>query len=251
MVHDQRPSAYVTLAPIYDKIMSHVRYDDWVGLIKRVIQEYAAVADPMVLEIGGGTGMLGAKLGRAFRYIGSDLSMSMCRQARPRCNRFLCANGLDLPLKTSFDLVLFLYDGINYLARLSDYRRLFLEIHKRLRHGGLFLFDITTRINSLTHFDEFVDFEDFDTYYYIRHSYYDKVDRTQHNEFTIFRRVQGNPAYFDKSHEHHIQWVFDAEEVFRAVPEDLFDVVGMWDGFSLKKYSSRSERIHFLLRKKE
>ena len=35
-----------------------------------------------------------------------------------------------------------------------------------------------------------------------------------------------------------------------AVSDKLFDIAGIWDSFSFKRYSSRSERVHFLLKKK-
>jgi len=242
---------YQAIAPIYDRIMAHVRYDEWAALINKVIRKYSAVPRPSIFELGAGTGRLAAELiGQGLDYTGSDASFSMCLEARRRTGRFVCADARNLPVRRRFDLVLFLYDGINYLMSVAEYRRVFEEVHALLRDGGLFLFDITTQENSRRHFNEFIDFEDFDAYYYIRRSWFNEADRTQHNEFTVFKRVREDPPLFDKRREHHVQTVMPAETLRDAVPARLFEVVGMWDGFSFSRCHRRSERVHFLLRRK-
>ncbi|MGA2506731.1 MAG: class I SAM-dependent methyltransferase, partial [Chitinispirillaceae bacterium] len=144
---------YDALAPIYDRIMSHVDYDEWVRLIERVSGKFLEVQRPSIFELGGGSGVLAELLmRRGFRYFGSDRSFSMCRLAHLRHAPFTCADALAIPLKKPFDLVVFLYDGINYLQTLEDYALLFSEAARCLLPGGLFLFDITTEANSLNHF---------------------------------------------------------------------------------------------------
>lgn len=244
---------YGALAPIYDRIMAHVGYHQWLSLIDHVVDAYGGTPHPTIFELGGGTGVLGRQCADAgFTYIGSDLSMSMCRQASRRNLRFVCADAKRLPLKRSvrFDVVLFLYDGINYCMTVSDYRQVFSEVHAHLNDGGLFLFDITTLFNSQTNFIEYVDADDLGDSFYFRHSYYDNASGIQHNDFTIFSASPGQPNLYEKSLERHRQKVFSVENVRDSVPETLFEIVGIWDNFSLRKYNARSERIHFLLRKK-
>ena len=53
---------YNALAPVYDKVMRHVNYDDWVKLIKKINSTYFLDTIPRIFEIGGGTGTLGKKL---------------------------------------------------------------------------------------------------------------------------------------------------------------------------------------------
>ena len=49
---------YDRLAPLYDRIMEHVNYDEWMSLIQRIIKKYCPVSRPSVLELGAGTGRL-------------------------------------------------------------------------------------------------------------------------------------------------------------------------------------------------
>jgi SAM-dependent methyltransferase len=244
---------YSALAPIYDRVMAHVAYDDWVGLIQRVMQRFgAAAAHPVVLEVGGGTGVLGSLLSReGFRYQGCDLSPGMCRQAHGRGMPFFCADARALPVRGPFDLVLFLYDGINYLGSAADYQQLFTEVHAVLAPGGLFLFDITTESNSHRYFQDTFDTEDFGDAAYIRHSYFDDAAKVQHNDFVIFTLEQGAERLYRRSDERHAQRVLPVSTLRSWVPERLFEVVGTWDGYSLRPCNRFSERVHFLLRRKD
>ncbi len=242
---------YDALAPIYDRLMSHVEYEEWVDLIKRVVARYGNSRFPRIFELGAGTGVLGSTLVKmGYSYIGSDLSLPMCHQAHSIRNLPVCtADARFLPVKTKFDLVLFLYDGINYLRTVDDFAVLFQSVAKMLSPGGLFLFDITTEANSLRHFSEYLDFEDYGDFSFVRHSYYDDNTCIQHNDFTIYKQSDENPRLFEKFKERHRQRVYPVSAIEQVIPAEHFNILGIWDGYSFKRYSPRSERIHFLLRK--
>jgi SAM-dependent methyltransferase len=242
---------YDALAPMYDRLMFHVEYDEWIALIRRVVSRYGVSRRPDILELGAGTGIVGSALGGlGFSYTASDLSLSMCREARAKRGLQVCAaDARHLPFKKQFGMALFLYDGINYLPALDDYRRLFTSVCDVLLPGGLFLFDITTRANSVKHFVNYVDFEDYGDQSYVRHSWFDYGKSVQRNDFTIYRRSADDPRYYEKYVEKHSQKVFSVSEIERVVPKRRFNVLGIWDGYTFKKYSHKSLRIHFLLEK--
>jgi SAM-dependent methyltransferase len=248
---------YSALAPIYDKIMAHVEYDRWISYIKQIIDLYSETSSPAIFEIGGGTGILGARLLReGMDYQGSDVSVSMCRQALRRGMNFFAADARFLPLRRNkrFDLVVFLYDGINYLHTLEDYGKLLSSVHAHLTPRGLFLFDITTTANSLKNFNEFVDAGDFNDHFFFRRSYYHAESHMQYNDFTIFSKTDAagrdvHPGLFRKAVEHHAQRVFPVASIKDIIPKTLFSTLGVWDDFSFKHATSRSERVHFLLQK--
>jgi ubiquinone/menaquinone biosynthesis C-methylase UbiE len=244
---------YNALAPIYDRIMAHVDYGEWVALVKAVMQRFLKGAPgekPSVLEIGGGTGTLARLLREeGFNYAGSDANFAMCQQARRKGLAFTCCDGLFLPFKRPFDCAVFLYDGINYLQELSDYGRFFNAQAPVLKKGGLFLFDVTTHYNSMTYFHEYTDYNEWADFACVRRSYYDEFEHLQHNDFSIWQRLQGSEACYRKHNERHVQKVFDVAELRTQVPGQFYEVLGIWDNFSMKKWSSRSERVHFLLRK--
>jgi SAM-dependent methyltransferase len=240
---------YGALAPLYDRLMSHVDYGQWLDLIVEVVNKFLKTRKLSILELGGGTGSLGRKLLRqGYVYTGTDISPAMCAQVPKKGHTAICADGRAIPFKKQFDMVIFLYDGINYLPSISDYTKLFSEVSNNLIPGGLFLFDITTERNSLENFTDYMDFEELQEASFVRHSWYDKASRQQYNDFTIFART-GTHGLYTRQSERHCQKVFPFEELAAAVPPDLFEILGIWDNFSFKRANARSERIHFLLRK--
>ena len=242
---------YTVLAPFYDKIMNHVNYDLWFTLIQKIVSQHFPYKKPSILELGGGTGVLAKMLqNEGYPYFGSDYSFSMCKEAYKKGVPFFCADARHLPIKKTFPFAIFLYDGINYLTTLNDYKKLFNEMHKILDAGGFFLFDITTEINSITNFLDIIDSEDFGESSYIRHSYFEKDKKIQHNDFTIYIKSYINNSLFKKSSEYHTQKIFSVEEILSVIPKTHFTITGVWDNFSFDNYNSRSERIHFLLKKK-
>jgi len=242
---------YDALAPIYDRLMYHVEYDEWIELITKVVNRYGVQNDPKILEIGAGTGIVGSLLkGLGYRYTASDLSIAMCREAKNRRGVPICAaDARRLPFKQCFDVALFLYDGINYMMTLDEYRKLFSSVYDVLLPGGIFLFDITTQENSLRHFIHYVDFEDYGDVSYVRRSYFDDIRLIQHNDFTIYRLSDDSHPYYEKFIETHVQKIFSVPDIEKAIPKKRFEVLGIWDGFMFKKYSNKSLRIHFLLRR--
>lgn len=241
---------YSALAPIYDRVMSHVRYTEWLTLIRKIIGRYAQSPRPTIFEIGAGTGVLGTLLKRSgYTYSGSDLSYDMCHVARSRGLTNFCADGRALPIRKTFDMVLFLYDGINYLESEKDYRQLFKSAGTLLKTGGLFLFDITTLANSRRYFADFYDSEDLGDSHYSRRSYFDESCGIQHNDFSIFHHDSSDPGKFVEFEEHHRQWVHGTGTIRGWIPTNLFTVVGIWNGYTFKPCTMQSTRIHFLLQK--
>jgi SAM-dependent methyltransferase len=241
---------YSTLADIYDRVMSHVEYGAWEDLIGQVLTRFGAASRVPVFEIGGGTGVLGRRLVQAgYHYQGSDRSEQMCRVALRRGLPFLCCDGRALPVRGPYGLVIFLYDGINYMMGAADYGALLREVHRVLEPGGLFLFDITTETNSRRYFMDAVDSEDLGDAAYLRHSHYDERTRIQHNDFTLFIRESGGERYI-RSTESHCQRVLPFTEIRGFVPAELFEILGVWDGFSSRAAGRSSERVHFLLKAK-
>ncbi len=229
--------------------MRHVNYDLWLNLIRKVAQRHLPERNVSIFELGCGTGSLGVKLMLdGFDYVGSDLSFEMAEQAARKDLRVCCADARHLPVCGPFDMAIFLYDGINYMETLEEYTTVFSGIHSILSEGGCFLFDITTEANSLENFYDIFDSENFENLTYVRHSWYDSEKRSQFNDFTFFTRQNG--ACFNKQYEHHKQQVFSPEEISAAVPSELFSIEGIWNGFTTARYNRRSERIHFLLKRR-
>jgi len=242
---------YNALAHVYDRLMNHVEYEEWAALTVRVAARYGAARNTEILEIGAGTGVVGEMLrDMGYRYTASDISFPMCKVASAKRGLPVCvADARHLPFKKQFGMAIFFYDGINYLLTQDDYRKMFVSVYDILAPNGLFLFDVTTRENSVKHFMNYLDFEDYGDFSYVRESYFDIKKSIQHNDFTIYRRSEENPDYYEKYTEEHRQKVFLVPEIEKMIPMKRFETLGIWDEYSFRKYTAKSLRIHFLLRK--
>ena len=174
----------------------------------------------------------------------------MALEAQKKDLSFFCADGCALPVKESFDMIIFLYDGINYLQSLPAYRQLFNSVSRCLKPDGLFLFDITTRENSLLHFYDFFDYQELDGTSVMRHSYFLPQNNIQKNDFLFFSPVDEQNDLYKKSFETHSQKIFTPEQLKKIIPQSPFSCRGIWDGCTMQPYNAASERIHFLLQKK-
>jgi SAM-dependent methyltransferase len=231
--------------------MSHVKYDEWLKLIVKIVKKYSKGKNVEILELGAGTGILGKKLiEHGYHYRGLDLSFSMAEEARLKRVPVFCADACSIPVNKKYDLIIFLYDGINYLPSLKDYNKVFVSVANCLSDGGLFLFDITTETNSFRYFYDIHDIQEINGSTIIRHSYFNPKTFHQYNDFTIFIPVKNDSSMYLKREEHHKQKIFNPEKIRNVIPTELFSCLGIWDGYSMKKCSRYSERVHFLLEKK-
>ncbi len=243
--------SYRNLAQIYDSIMAYVPYHNWVNMIEDIRKRYFD-HKPKIFEIGGGTGTLGSMLVyEEYNYVGSDITPEMATEAWSKGLDYIIADCRYLPLKDKYEMIIFLFDGINYLKILSDYEKTFHEVWNSLDEEGLFFFDITTEYNSIHNFSDYYEAEAFENGAYIRNSFYDKESREQYNVFDIFIESLDNEGCYRRFNEKHTQHLFSVEEVISVIPLDLFSIEGVWQDFTEIPYTEKSERVHFLLRRKE
>jgi ubiquinone/menaquinone biosynthesis C-methylase UbiE len=240
---------YTALSDYYDSIMSHVNYHDWEELIAKVLKKYSPEKNPSILELGAGTGTLGKRLKKKYNYTGSDLSFNMSVEARKKNLPVICADAKYSPVRKKYDIIIFLYDGINYLNTLSEYKTVFESVACNLKQEGIFLFDITTETNSIRYFYDYLDYKEIENTSVIRHSYYNPKKHIQYNDFTFFSPENQENRHYLKRSESHVQKVFKPEQIESVIPRKLFSVLGIWDGYSMHNYNKYSERIHFLLKK--
>ena len=106
---------------------------------------------PSVLDIGAGTGQLTDALRAAgFRTLGVDPSLPMLEQRvssrSATTGVVVAAGGAALPLVTRFDLITATFNVLNHLPDREGVEGLIREVARLLEPGGLFVFDINTRL---------------------------------------------------------------------------------------------------------
>ena len=240
---------YEGLAPIYDYVMRHVDYGEWVRYVHDLFNRFDGLPKHLV-DLACGTGnatMTFHDLG--YRVSGVDASENMIEVARQKA----AVAGLDIQFTTgdlrslgglgSFDGAVCLYDSFNYLMSLAEIDSALEAVNRVLEPSSLFIFDVCTESNSLRYFGDNHGSEAGDGFTYRRHSYYDRDERLQMNSFDI---------RFDSESAHHLethtQRIYPHDAIVARVEVSPFELLATYDGFSFRRGSESSDRIHFVLR---
>lgn len=107
-----------------------------------------------ILDLACGTGTISLALARqGFDVTGLDLSRPMLGIAEEKAQEagltidWVQGDMRQFLLSPPFDAVLCLYDSLNHLLSEQDLKEAFESVKQNLAPGGLFLFDVNTRVN--------------------------------------------------------------------------------------------------------
>ncbi len=248
-----RVTEYEIIAGLYDYIMRHVDYQRWYEYIDRILRRHLP-GGARVLEIACGTGIMLEKLNRGgWQAFGMDKSPRMLEIAQNRLYSFdheprlFAADMRQFCLSRPVDAVLCLYDSINYCLNEAELEATFSNIASALRPGGLFIFDVVTLRNCRHHFYEFQEYDTASGLDYVRRAHFDPHSQVQINTFTV-SPVDDPEQQYEEEHHQKIYRL----RTLKTVLQDKagFVVSGLYDGFSRRPGSERSNRVHFIAEKK-
>lgn len=242
---------YTVLAAGYDLVMAHVDYEEWATYAHELIQRYQPDGDRIV-ELGCGTGSLALALQPRgpYEYLATDRSKAMLKVARVKADEhglpieFSAADFEDFSVQREPDIVLLLYDGLNYLLEERDVERLFVRVARLLPERGIFIVDQSTPANSTNNEEYFRDEGGSGEFTYVRRSRYDPETRHHTTQFDMMIR---GTTY----REEHVQRAYTRKEIGRIVASTGFEVAGCFAGMSHRPATDRAERIHWVLRKQD
>jgi len=241
---------YEMIGYFYDYLMSHVNYKEWAKFIDKLLKK-EKLENSKVLDISCGTGTLPIILYKnGYNVSGCDLSHKMISKAAAKVTEngyridFFRCDMKNLAIKKKFNALICLYDSINYILTTDDFIATLHQIYQLLSDDGIFIFDICTEYNSIEHFLDFYDSGETELYYYHRHSFFTKETMLQTNVFRILSK-QKNRIFL----ENHTQRIYTVDEIESMVSKTKFNIIGKYSGYTFRKPNSKSERIHFILKK--
>ncbi len=245
-----RNRPYTELAEIYDRVMDHVDYVAWAKYIFSVFQRFGTGTEN-ILEIACGTGNLSVNLHKlGYSLTCTDISPAMLQGAAIKFKkhnmplRLFSSNMKSIPLTFLFDAVLCIYDSINYMITSEDFIQVMREVASVTKDGGLFIFDVCTEKNSCQYFSQNVMGENFGDIRYERICKFDHTEKIQKNYFIIQKNGK-------KYIENHCQKIYRLHEIARMIKKTPFMVRGRFDDMTFNPGTENSERIHFVLQKKQ
>jgi cyclopropane fatty-acyl-phospholipid synthase-like methyltransferase len=197
-----------------------------------------------VLELACGTGSILKQLQTHYEVTGVDLSEEMLEFAAEKVPGVPLFRGdmTKVELGERFDVVLCVYDSINHLLLFEEWKAVFARAHEHLNDGGLFVFDINTKLQlaSLMERPPWVHW--FDDGNLLVMEVTGRGRGVVGWEIRVFERV-GESTY--RLHREDIREVSFPAERIRSALDQRFSRVWTYDA-RRSRPSSRSERLHFV-----
>lgn len=241
--------AFEAVAEYYDHLMRTVPYRGWVDYVEDILQRWRA-QPRQVLDLACGTGKIGSEfLRRGYEAIGADLSEPMvreCARQNPPLTAVVCdASALALKAN-SFDLIVSLYDSLNYILDPAGFRAAMAEGYRVLRPGGLLLFDLnTTRALSTRMFTQ-ASLSGPDPLHYDWQAYWDPKSRVCRVEMWFgYHTAEGVREF----RETHYQRAYTHREVAGALDAAGFRKHKSYDAFHFTPVTPWSDRAYYVARK--
>ena len=183
-------SFYDILASHYDDLQLTGNTENWGPYMYGLISDFCSIKEPSVTDLGCGTGIITNYLAsKGLVVTGVDLSPDMLAIASSGDETgtvsWICADitEYDGPICGCFISTM---DTVGHITSPDDLSKMFTCVSGLLEEGGVFILDATT----VKHFEKtladnvfYEDYEDF-TLLWVNH--YDKENRINHAELTLF-----------------------------------------------------------------
>lgn len=247
------PRQYGDVAAIYDALMVGVPHGAWLSRIEKEARK-RGVSPRSALDCACGTGLVTELLWeRGYKpVVGFDLSPQMITIAKTKAAswkatplrplpRFQVQNAATLDLgDQTFDLVISLFDSLNYILEPSDLQSAFHRLFHHTSPGGMIAFDMNAPLALET--DLFTQSNHFGP---VRHDWTAHYDPDTHlcrvdMDFEIDNFEGGEPRYFS---EVHVQRAYDPDDVTRWLGQAGFVRIESFGNYGERAPGPKSDRI--------
>ncbi len=240
------------IALLYDALMAGVPYAAWIDYIHSILDEFG-VQPKTVLDLCCGTGsgsLLLAK--RGYKVTGVDISPEMIDVAMHKAEEsgapinFYAQDASRLHVSGKFDLVVSLFDSLNYILDPSALSQAFQRVSKYLNPSGLFIFDMNTEYALAAGFFDQDNIGSKAHVHYKWHSNYDLATRICSIDMDfVHHHVSGDR----KIHIMHHQRAYDIEEIVGMLIESGVQVLAVYKAYTFQTASPSCDRVFFVARK--
>lgn len=238
-------AAFELIGSYYDQLMRGVPYREWVDYVEALLVRSGA-RPKRVLDLACGTGKVGAEMARrGHRCVGVDLSEGMVRVATQEGRLSAAvqdARALGLRADT-FDLVVSLYDSLNYILEPTELLACFRGVRHCLAKRGLFIFDLNTiRALALELFTQ-NNLRSRDPLLYSWKSHWDPATGICSVHMWFKWCVPGEEREFVEVHK---QRGYEDEEIRELLRDAGLRLDAVYDGYTFNPLTDRSTRAFYV-----
>lgn len=247
-------NAFEAIAPYYDLLMRDIPYRRWLGYILRLYRHYrgrSLCPGARVLDLACGTGTVSLLLAaRGLEVTGIDASAAMIQQAQAKRRgtsgrlEFHTQDASTFDIEgPAYDLVISLFDSLNYLTTPVDLQRTLERVSHTLKAEGLFIFDINTEHALRTKMFDQADLRESEPIRYRWVSDYEPEERlcTVHMDFWV--SSDGASRWFKET---HIQRAYDDEEIQDLMKRAELTVLGQHRAYTFEMPDTDTDRIFYI-----
>lgn len=244
--------SYYHLAEYYDMLMDDVDYMGWCNFIEDIFKVYSRQPQS-ILDTACGTGNITIPMAqKGYSLMGVDISEEMLTIAENKARRqklnikFIKQNMTDLALNKSFDAVLCMCDGVNYIIEEQDLLKYFKAVHSLLNPEGLFIFDISSSYKLRNILGNNTLFQEKDDFCYIWENSFFEDEELLEMRLNFFIPQQD---MYKRTEEFHVQRAYEEEYLIKLLVEAGFKNIKTYDDLKLQDTNNKSERIFFAAQK--
>ena len=245
-------SQFDEIAFLYDELMDGVPYSGWVEYIHRILGQFH-FKPRTVLDLCCGTGTASILLaGEGYDVTGIDVSPAMVERARQKAAEkrlqidFRVQDASSLRLGRRYDLIVSLFDSLNYILDAAALQNAFHRVSEHLQPGGLFVFDVNTELALAGRFFDQSNVGSGASVIYDWRSTYDYETRICSIRMSYIYRSCGAEKRIKIV---HYQRAYGIEEISEMLKTAGFTVLAVYNGYTLKKATARSDRAFFIARR--
>lgn len=250
--------AYGFFADRYDGYMAHVDYEIWYLRLTEWYHSYVGGSPQKVLELACGTANVAVRFVQSgARVDACDISVQMLENAAQkqlRPNLYQASLTDPIPGR-DYELIICLFDSINYLLQVSQIKDCLAEVYEALVPGGLFVFDISTLLNSMENFSDVCNYQQEEKSHMYHEAFYVPGKRLQISRLHLFKP---RAAGYAMLREEHLQKVYLAQEMIDIISQSPFKLTAIHTtdsraNFYPKKLGGidhRHYRLFFVLQKR-
>lgn len=240
--------SYSHLAEYYDMLMDDVDYNRWCSFIEEIFQVYN-IKPQRILDTACGTGNITIPMAsKGYELWGVDISEEMLAVAESKARkqkrniRFLHQDMADLSLNRSFEAVLCMCDGVNYMIEEEGLLQYLGAAYEVLTPGGLFIFDVSSEYKLSAILGNNTLFQEKDDFCYIWENSYYEEEQLLEMHLNFFIPQEG---LYKRAEEHHVQRAYKEEQLIDLLQEAGFKNIQVFDDLKTERPNSKSERIFF------
>lgn len=229
--------SYRQMANLYDQLMAHAPYDEWVNFTEEIIKD-ADLEGKRIVDLGCGTGEIAIQLAdKGYELTGVDYSSDMLTIANQKAAdqkldiQWLQQDLRELEGLTNFDVAISYCDVMNYITDADDITKSVKNVYDSLRPGGIFIFDVhhLEYINENYIGQTFAEVED--EVSYIWHCTAGDLPGEMYHDLTFFYLQDDKYERFD---EQHHQKTHEINFYKNILKEKGFENIKVYADFSTK-----------------